>query len=322
VQPRSPQDVWGNDWLDSGEDIELDERHYLALFFGPPPERYLDVCGAYLAGPRTRLRLGWNWGAVFSPFVWSLYRKMWGWSLIIFVTEIFLPVLLIVLGSYGVGSEKLVTVGYAGLIANRLFWPALANYLYCRYARNTLQRLHMLAPNYATEIDIATAGGVSTSSVLVGLAVAAVMSVFLWSVVDSMHESKQLAQLPKALELTESAELADMGRPRPNDVTGVTGAELPLGNRWVATRRMLRFIGQKANAWLTEHPGAEPSQLSVFRLREEYSLSADALRDAWGSEIQFIPDNEGYRLISSGPDRLFGTADDIQYRRVLGETSF
>ena len=50
---------------------------------------------------------------------------------------------------------------------------------------------------------------------------------------------------------------------------------------------------------------------------EPLDLPADAVQDAWGGEIQYIPDNEGYRLISAGPDRLFGTADDIQYRRVL-----
>ena len=39
--------------------------------------------------------------------------------------------------------------------------------------------------------------------------------------------------------------------------------------------------------------------------------------DGWGNEIHYLPDAEGYRLISAGPDQLFGTADDIMYRRVL-----
>jgi hypothetical protein len=46
-------------------------------------------------------------------------------------------------------------------------------------------------------------------------------------------------------------------------------------------------------------------------------IPGEALQDGWGGEVQYVPENEGYRLISAGPDRLFGTADDIQYRRTL-----
>jgi len=322
ASPRStvsPQADWGNEWVDNEDEVELGEQHYLALFFGPPPQHYLDVCSRYLSGPRTRFRLGWNWGAFFSPFVWSLYRKMWGWSLVIFVTEILLPVLLIVLGSYKEGSSQLVSVGYAVLLANRLFWPALANYLYCRFARNTLKRMHMLSPNYATEIDIATAGGVSSSSVFAGLAVATVMSVFVWSVVDSMHESNHSAQQQRILETAEGVFSArtPVSADRPN--IPAQGAEQPPENKWVSTRRILRSLAQNVNAWLAERPGTEPSQVSLFQLQEDLSLQSQAFLDAWNGEVQYIPDNEGYRLISAGPDRLFGTVDDIQFRRVLDQ---
>ena len=312
---------WDNDWLDSEEDGGPDEQHHLALFFGRPPDYYLKTCPSYLAGPRARFGLGWNWAAVFSPFAWSLYRKMWGWSLVIFVTEILLPVLLIVLGSYGFGPEKLVQLGYAGLLMNRLVWPALANFLYCRHALKTVQRLHMMSPNYVAEIDIATAGGVSNSSVFVGLAVATVMGVFLWSLVDSVHQSNRFGQLPAGLDAARGgrADPKGAGGPGQDDMTGLAGAQLPAQNKWVATRLKLGAIGQKANAWLAERPDSGPSDLSMSRLREAYALGVADSRDSWGGAVQFIPDDQGCRLLSAGPDGLFGTVDDIQYRRPLKE---
>lgn len=317
-QPHPPaSEEWRDAWVDADENYEPDERTYLALFFGEQPEAYLSHCERQLAGARTHFTLSWNWGAVVSPFMWALYRKMLGWSAVIFVTEIFLPLLLIILGSYEITSYKLVYVGYAGLLANRIFWPLLANYLYCRHARVTLQRLHMLSPNYAAEIDIATAGGTSAGSVLVGLTMAAVMAMFLWSVVDSVHHSSQQTLQPRLLEMESGDEMSGGGDGRVDDVLGLDSANLQPENKWVSTRKRLRTLGQHINTWITKHQGADASQLSLFRLREDASLPIDDLVDGWGSELQYIPDTEGYRLISAGPDHLFGTADDIQYRRVL-----
>jgi len=318
AQPR-PQDHWRDTWGDFVDDAEPDEQSYLGLFFGEKAEDYLGACQRYVKGPRTRFSLSWNWGAVFSPFIWALYRKMWGWAMVMFITEIFLPALLIILGSYDMPSHKLVYLGYAGLVANRLFWPAVANFLYCRHARVSLQRLHMMSPNYAAEIDIATAGGVSNSSVLVGLAIAGVMSVFLWSVVDSVHDSSRQAQQQRLVD-AGSSQLTDSEGRRTDDVTGVGGSAEPIENKWIATRKKLRALGQKVNSWLAQHAAVDDAaQLNLFRLREELSLKASDMTDGWGGEVQYIPDTEGYRLISSGPDRLFGTADDIQYRRVLSQ---
>lgn len=315
------RDNWHDAWGDFDEDAPPDESAYLGIFFGEKAETYLQRCERFIKGPRSRFALSWNWGAVLSPFVWSLYRKMWGWGLLIFIAEIFVPVLLITLGSYRMLDGLYVTLGYLMLVANRLFWPAVANYLYCRHARSSVQQLHMMSPNYATEIDIATAGGTSNSSVLVGAIMAAVMSVFLWSLVDSIHENGQQGvheQLVQSLDRGESeARPADPSLAE--DMLGISGkGKAASQNKWVATRHKLRGVGVAVNRWMAEHAGVTDSaQLNLFKLRETMNLPADAVQDAWGGEIQYIPDTEGYRLISAGPDRLFGTADDIQYRRVL-----
>ena len=316
--PTRPQ--MNDDWRDFVDDYEPDENADVALFFGENAEAYLNNC-KHMRGPRMRFFVSWNWGAVFSPFLWAMYRKMWGLGLVIFITEVFLPVLLITLGSYGVGPSMLEALGYLGLIANRLFWPALANFLYCRHARATLERLHMMSPNYAAEIDIATAGGTSNSSAFVGVACACVMTVFLWSLVDSLDQNGRQVQQQRLVGLQEGGtQLTDAeGRPTTDDLTGLGVDDMASENKWVSTRRKLRTLGQSVNTWLAARPGADAGQLNLFRLREEVGIDPAQMLDGWNGEVQYIPDNEGYRLISAGPDRLFGTADDIQYRRVLTE---
>jgi len=318
--PSQIHDDWRNDWLDNDEDYEPDETNYLAMFFGPQSEAYLQHCEKCILGPRTRFRLSWNWGAVVSPFMWALYRKLWGWSAVMFVTEILLPLLLIILGSYGIGSPSLALGGYLLLLLNRVAWPLVVNWLYCRHARVTLERLHMMSPNYAAEVDIRTTGGVSGSAAFVGLAVAAVLCVFVWSVVDSVHDTTVEASMRQSLDQKGAGLLEDRVGPDSGGMPGQDGADGQLENKWVATRSQLRSLGQKVNERLTRSAaGADTSQVSLYRLREELNLEPDALRDAWGGEVQYIPDAEGYRLISAGPDGLFGTADDLQYRRVMTE---
>jgi len=318
--PSTIHDDWRNDWLDNGEESGPDELTYLAMFFGPQSEAYLDYCDSCIRGAQTRFRLSWNWASVISPFMWALYRKLWGWSAVMFVTEILLPLLLIILGSYGIGSPNLAVGGYLLLLLNRVAWPLVVNWLYCRHARVTLERLHMMSPNYAAEVDIRTTGGVSGSASFVGLAVAAVLCVFVWSVVDSVHDTSVEVSMRQHLDQRASGSTEGQVGAESGDTPAQGSADGQTENKWIATRSQLRFLGQKVNEHLMQSAaGSDASQISLYRLRQELNLPPDALQDAWGGDVQYIPDTEGYRLISAGPDRLFGTADDIQYRRVLTE---
>jgi hypothetical protein len=77
-------------------------------------------------------------------------------------------------------------------------------------------------------------------------------------------------------------------------------------------------LGQQINQWLVQNNQLNnPKAANLFTVRQQMRIPDESLRDGWGGEIQYVPENEGYRLISAGPDRLFGTADDIQYRRIL-----
>lgn len=316
-RPQAPgRDAWNDEWAGPEEDQEPDERHFLGLFAGPTPARYLRVFERFKRGPSSRFPLGWNWGAVFSPFLWAMYRKLWFWALVIGVFEVLVPTVAFVLGSLEGFSQKYLYLGWAVLIGNRLFWPAVVDFLYFRYARNSIVRLHRMAPNYAADIDIATAGGVSHTAVFVGIAFSLVFGLFFWSAIESMNIGGYSGFDPRIARILDEA-----AEQRPVGVSRSSGSEAgprPSDNKWAQTRQKLRALGRQINQWLTQNNQLDnPRAANLFTLRQQMRIPGEALQDGWGGEVQYIPDNEGYRLISAGPDRLFGTADDIQYRRTL-----
>jgi hypothetical protein len=77
----------------------------------------------------------WHWPALFVPVLWALYRRLWGWAAIMFVSMI---------------------VPFAFLV-----WPATANYIYYRHAKKELARLGPSARANA----IAAAGGTDARAV-------------------------------------------------------------------------------------------------------------------------------------------------------------
>lgn len=268
-------------------------------------------------GKRTMIRPSWLWSAVFSPFLWALYRKMWLWGMLLLVLDVFLPVLLIILGLQEGLSDLLLYAGVGLLIANRLFWPVFLKGLYCRYARSTIAYMHRMSPTFAPDIDIAAAGGTSRTSVFAGLVLAIVMSLLTWSVVDALYEL--LAEQTPAFAPLPEAPLT----PAPADAPVAPEADpqnelLANENKWVATRNRLRVLGQQVNAWLLDLGSAvDPATLDIGTISASLRLEDDAAIDGWGQPIRYESDGVGYRLISSGPDGEFGTADDVDYRRTL-----
>lgn len=315
--PAHAQRSWTNVWDEFEEEQERDEQYDLRRFFGPHADRYEKICKRCHVGGRNSFRLGWNWGAFLSPFLWAMYRKMWLWGAVISITEIFLPVLLITLGRRAAVLDGLEFVGYFVIVANRAVWPAIANYLYCCYSRASVARLHRLAPNSATEIDIATSGGVSTLSVVIGVLLGAVMWLFVWSVVDSLvPESAAVADLPPTPIPMQAP--ATPGGGSAGSAADFVNSSLARENKWVQTRTRLREFGQQANTWIARNSAAvDPMVLTLDQLQQSLSYDAGKLIDGWGKRFRYIPDANGYRLVSAGPDGQFSTADDIQYRRVL-----
>lgn len=313
--PTHAEMRWRQAWADMEVDAGPEEPDRQALFVGPSNPYYLPLFERFRGARSPAALISWNWAAVLSPFLWALYRKLWPWALVIGFTEVVLPVLLLFMGLNGIVSDKLVYVAYLGWLANRLFWPVVLNYLYFRHVEGMLMRIHGMAP-YVADGDVAGTGGVSMSAVFVGLAFSGVLTLFVWSFIDSMQEPG-LQQLENRLAtLPDQRDLVGLREREQEGIESNTASKEE--NSWVQTRSKLRTLGQAVNQWMmVKSASGGQEQLNLFRLREDMDLSQDALLDGWGNSVQYIPDNEGYRLISAGPDKLFGTADDIQYRRVL-----
>ena len=309
---------WRDAWADSHVEDEPNESERLSVFVGPAAPAYLRRFARVRQDNRPVLRAGWNWGAVLSPFLWALYRKLWGWALVIGMTEVVVPLLLLILAQHGVVPARFTLLAYLSVVANRLFWPAVADYLYFRHCHFSLIRLFRMSPGYASDLDIATAGGVNRSAALVGLAFSGVFALFVWSLVGSMYSSSPDPYETRVPELSNQQSLNTVS---PADQVPIDTERSQLEEqRWSTSRRKLRELGQVITDWMAKHStGQGSSQLTMFRLREDMGASQEAMTDGWGNEIHYLPDNEGYRLISAGPDQLFGTADDILYRRVLAQ---
>lgn len=199
--PRShAEQRWQDAWANSHVDDEPPEDQRLGLYVGPRAPGYLQRFRRLRRNNRPVFALSWNWGAVPSPFLWALYRRLWGWALVIAFVEVVLPVLLLVMASYGALPEGVASLAYASVIVNRIVWPAVADYLYFRQAHGRLLRLFRMQSGYASELDIAHAGGVSRSAVLVGAAFSVVFGLFIWSLVDSVRQQQELAFEAEILE--------------------------------------------------------------------------------------------------------------------------
>jgi len=322
VTPRRPRDVyasatagWREGWLDEGDQLPT-EQYHLQLFMGRTSPQLTEPCQKMMLGRRTRLTLSWVGGAVFSPFLWAMYRKMWGWGLVIFLAEILLPVVLITSGAKQGVSDKLILVGLGLLVANRIFWPAILKSLYCRHARHTIQQLHRMAPTFASDIEVATRGGTSRTSVFVGLVLATVASLLAWSIVDMVH-ARWMAPA-QAFAPAPQLPRPDT-QPKPADAAVATQNELLINeNKWVATRNRLRTLGQQISSWFVSAGATvDPTGLDLAALARLVPLAADSLLDGWGREVAYHFDGQGYRLVSAGPDGEFGNSDDIEYRRIV-----
>ena len=317
-KPESPhaRDAWQEDWLDDGDGVPTEDYH-LGLFMGMRSAYLSEPCKKMTLGRRTRMKLSWVWGAMPSPFLWAMYRKMWLWGAVIFLVEIFVPILLIILGTKEGISDRLTYVGFAMLLLNRLVWPAVLKGLYCRHARRTIAYMHRMSPTYAPDIDIATRGGTSRTSVFVGIVIALVLSLLTWSIADSLHGTF-VRPGPVFLEPPALPELIPDAAQPDTPTTTLQDDLLVNENRWVATRNKLRSLGQRVNAWLADDTGnVDPATLDLNDVVRALRLDQDDVLDGWGNRIDYQSDGQGYRLISAGPDGVFGNTDDVDYRRTL-----
>jgi hypothetical protein len=317
-------DMLRNDWVDE-HDAAPTEAYHLGLFMGINSAALVKTCDRMIVGNSTHFRPSWAGGAVFSPFLWAMFRKMWAWGMVILVTEILIPVILLTWGAQDGVSRKFTLLGIAIIVLNRLFWPMVLKWLYCRHSRKTIALMHRMAPTFAPDIDIAARGGTSRTSVFVGLVIALVVSLLTWSIVDSVY-AKLREPEPTYLP-SDDIGGSDYALSRPTTdrivvVPPIQGQKQEddgiMSNPWVKTRTGLRSVGRLLMVWV-DASGEDRSlaAMTIDDIQSALGLGEPLLTDGWGRRIEFSADERSLVLRSSGPDGEFGNADDIEYRRSL-----
>lgn len=105
----------------------LTDTELWKAFIGPNADRYLETFKKFSGPSGPQFALTWHWPAfVFEPFLWFLYRKMYGYALI-----------------YAIGPAMAfyITQDLSADIVWRIIAGASANYIYFWHAKEQLAKI-------------------------------------------------------------------------------------------------------------------------------------------------------------------------------------
>lgn len=127
---------------------ERDDSFDEALFVGNNSDRYLEQFRKFRRGKRNSYEFTWHWPALLVPFYWAMYRKMWGWSIIILLSGMLWPF-------------------------TNFLWAMSANYLYFGHMNKRLAFLRKKGRGVSDEEleeKIMASGGTSALAMVLGIA--------------------------------------------------------------------------------------------------------------------------------------------------------
>lgn len=97
----------------------------------------------------------------------------------------------------------------------------------------------------------------------------------------------------------------------PAPVVATTPA-IPANPQRAATNRRLEQLNRSIKVWMIQYgSGFNPAQVTLERLQQDLSIGEQEMLDGWGTALRFEPEDGRYRVISAGPDGVFGNADDL-----------
>jgi len=184
----------------------------LELFLGTNVQTYMDRFDNFRDGTGERFALTWHWPALFVPFFWAIYRKLWLWALLIFISGVFLP-----------------------LISN-VGWALTANYIYFRHARGSIKRVRRLFGKADPETRIAQAGGTSAGAVWASVILIVLLNYLVFKVI-----------LSPFLDL--AGDMSD-AMVTPHQAQNQLGPDLADDPNAVSTLTSLGFTGVVVKIWL------------------------------------------------------------------------
>lgn len=102
-----------------------------------------------------------------------------------------------------------------------------------------------------------------------------------------------------------------MGESRPEPVTLPVAS--PVDPRLASTRTRQNQLVRSVKVWMIEYgSGFDPAQVTLERLQADLEIAPKMMLDGWGTAFRYQPGEKRYTLTSAGPDRQFGSGDDLQ----------
>ncbi len=250
----------------------------LELFIGPNLRTYLDKFDNFRDREAEHFALTWHWPALFVPFFWALYRKLWLWSALMFVSGLVLP-----------------------LISN-VAWALTANYLYFRHARGTTASLRRVYRSGNIDQQIAAAGGTSATAVWIAIVAIVLLQYWAFKAIFAPR-SNMVGGITQAVVHQQG-----------NIQTQLT-PELARDPSAAKTLGSLNILELGVKMWLVGRAkGRSPDEVTWVEISRDLNLKQQDLADAWDTPIRYEGYPQSFALRSAGPDRLFETGDDITLR--------
>lgn len=154
-----------------------------ALFVAENFDDYLPKFDKFQKGGQAHFVFTWHWPAFFVPFFWAVYRRLWGWSAVIFISSIFWPLI-------------------------NILWGATANYLYFRHSERKIDRIRKKSEPDEVDEKLSEAGGTNSTALA-----AAILAILLLS--TGAYWSEKLSPVFTTLnDNLEKIEQADNPRSR------------------------------------------------------------------------------------------------------------
>jgi len=254
-------------------------RSRMARFIGSNADDYLTRFSRFGSPGHPKFALTWHWPALFCFFFWALYRKLWGWACVHFVGSL---LLITTVSSPGVSLVWL------------LIWPLSANFIYFKHVVAKVENL----PAEALRSGLRQ-GGVSLRSVWIGIVATLGLFVLVSNYIAIHILEKYGDQVGNVLPGSGSqvrgdgSILADIG---------------PANSKLAKTSFSLSFLATSLKLLaVKDHP--EKNRQVIRRFIER--IEKNNIRDSWDTVIRMEISSEGYVISSAGPDRSFGTDDDI-----------
>ncbi|TVO76665.1 hypothetical protein [Sedimenticola selenatireducens] len=92
-----------------------------------------------------------------------------------------------------------------------------------------------------------------------------------------------------------------------------TAPAVPVDPQRAQTLRRLEQLNRSVSVWMIQYgSGFNPAQVTLERLQQDLKMSEQDMLDGWGTALRFEPEAQVYRVISAGPDKEFGTGDELK----------